>query len=182
MCEGFSEETNDHKLEKIKYLIIDVDGTMTDDGIYYDSFGNELKKFSTKDAAGFFAAHYAGMFIIVLTGRECPAVTKRMKELKVDYLFQNINNKAKFLEKFIEEKRINREEIAYLGDDLNDLRAMKLAGFIGCPHDACEEVKFVSDYISNFNGGNGAVRDIIAYILKQNQLWEKAIDSVYGGI
>ena len=182
MCECINEEMNEYRFKKIKFLIIDVDGTMTDSGIYYDNFGNELKKFSTKDAAGFFAAHYAGMFIMVLTGRECPAVTRRMKELKVDYLFQNVKNKTNFLENFIEEKHLTREEIAYLGDDLNDLPAMKLAGFIGCPHDACEEVQAVADYISNFNGGSGAVRDIISYILKQSKLWKQAIDSIYGGI
>lgn len=71
--------------EKIRLLLIDVDGTMTDSGIYYDDHGNELKKFCTKDAAGIFAARYVGIKIMVLTGRECYAVTKRMTELKVDY-------------------------------------------------------------------------------------------------
>ena len=80
----FEEEQMD--FEQIKYLIIDVDGTMTDAGIYYDDHGNELKKFCTRDAAGFFAAKQAGIKIMVLTGRECQAVTRRMTELKVDFL------------------------------------------------------------------------------------------------
>ena len=72
--------------KKIKYLIIDVDGTMTDAGIYYDDHGNELKKFCTKDAVGFFAAKQAGIKTMVLTGRECQATTRRMAEMKVDFL------------------------------------------------------------------------------------------------
>ena len=81
------------KLDFIKYIVIDVDGTMTDGGIYYDENGNELKKFCTKDAAGFFIAKRVGIKTVILTGRECQATTKRMKELQVDYLFQNITDK-----------------------------------------------------------------------------------------
>ena len=95
-------------MNAIKYLIIDVDGTMTDAGIYYDDHGNELKKFCTRDAAGFFAAKQAGIKIMVLTGRECQAVTRRMTELKVDFLYQNIKEKASFLQKFIAENKIRK--------------------------------------------------------------------------
>ena len=169
-------------LEKIRYFIIDVDGTMTDAGIYYDDHGNELKKFCTRDAAGFFAAKQAGIKIMVLTGRECQAVTRRMSELKVDFLYQNIKEKADFLKRFMEEQKIQKEELAYLGDDLNDLPGMRLAGFIGCPKDACEEVRNVADYISAEKGGHGAVRDIISYILKKRNEWDEVIERIYGGI
>lgn len=169
-------------LEKIRYFIIDVDGTMTDAGIYYDDHGNELKKFCTRDAVGFFAAKQAGIKIMVLTGRECQAVTRRMSELKVDFLYQNIKEKADFLKRFMEEQKIQKEELAYLGDDLNDLPGMRLAGFIGCPKDACEEVRNVADYISAEKGGHGAVRDIISYILKKRNEWDEVIEKIYGGI
>ena len=170
------------RLDRIKYFIIDVDGTMTDAGIYYDDQGNELKKFCTKDAAGFFAAKQAGIKIMVLTGRECQAVTRRMTEMKVDFLYQNVKEKAEFLKNFIEEHKIAKEEIAYLGDDLNDLSGMQLAGFVGCPKDACEEVKAMADYISSEDGGHGAVRDIISYILKKRNEWNDVIEKIYGGI
>lgn len=169
-------------MKRIKYFIIDVDGTMTDAGIYYDDHGNELKKFCTRDAAGFFAAKQAGIKIMVLTGRECQAVTRRMVELKVDFLYQNIKEKADFLKSFMAEHKISKEEVAYLGDDLNDLPGMRLAGFIGCPKDACEEVRNVADYISTEKGGHGAVRDIISYILKERKQWDNIIDKIYGGI
>lgn len=168
-------------LKKIRYIVIDVDGTMTDAGIYYDEHGNELKKFCTKDAAGFFAAHQAGMKIMVLTGRECQATTRRMHEMKVEYLVQNIKDKVRYLAEFMQENDIAREELAYLGDDLNDLGGMRLAGFVGCPADACEEVKAVSDYVSEVKGGYGAVRDIISHMLKLRGEWENAVVKVYGG-
>ena len=166
--------------DQIRYLVIDVDGTLTDAGIYYDEHGNELKKFCTKDAAGFFAAHQAGIKILVLTGRECAATTKRMKEMRVEYLVQDCKDKVQYLKTFMRENHIGKEEIGYLGDDLNDLPGMRLCGFIGCPADACEEVKDKADYISDAKGGYGAVRDIIAYILKQRGDWEEAVSRVYG--
>lgn len=165
---------------KIKYLIIDVDGTLTDAGIYYDEHGNELKKFCTKDAAGFFAAHQVGIHIMILTGRECAATTRRMKEMKVEYLIQNCKDKVNYIQDFMKENHINREEVGYLGDDLNDLPGMSLCGFVGCPADACAEVKEKADYVSDIKGGYGAVRDIISYLLKERGEWEKAISKVYG--
>lgn len=165
---------------KIKYLIIDVDGTLTDAGIYYDENGNELKKFCTKDAAGFFAAHQVGIQIMILTGRECAATTRRMKEMKVEYLIQNCRDKITYIQDFMKENHINREEMGYLGDDLNDLPGMSLCGFAGCPADACEEVKERADYVSDVRGGYGAVRDIISYLLKERGEWETAISKIYG--
>lgn len=167
-------------LKKIKYLIIDVDGTLTDAGIYYDENGNELKKFCTKDAAGFFAAHQVGIKIMILTGRECAATTRRMKEMKAEYLIQKCKDKVSYIQKFMKDNNIDKEEIGYLGDDLNDLPGMALCGFVGCPADACDEVKEKTDYISSIKGGYGAVRDIVSYLLKERGEWEKAISDVYG--
>lgn len=167
-------------LGEIKYFVIDVDGTMTDAGIYYDDNGNETKKFCTKDAAGYFAAHQVGIKIMVLTGRECPAVTKRMTEMKAEYIIQDVKDKKSFLEQFMKENGILKDEVGYIGDDLNDYPPMQLAGFIGCPADACEEIKAIADYVSDVKGGYGAVRDIISYVLKQRGQWEQAIAEVYG--
>lgn len=167
-------------LDEIRWLVIDVDGTMTDASIYYDDNGNELKKFCTKDAAGFFAAHQVGMKIIVLTGRECPAVTRRMEEMSVEYICQNVKDKKTFLREFMREHAITKENVAYIGDDLNDLAPMRLVGFVGCPENSCEEIRSIADYISPYKGGEGAVRDVICYILKQRGQWAEAIEKVYG--
>lgn len=165
---------------KLEYLVIDVDGTMTDAGIYYDENGNELKKFCTKDAAGFFAAHNVGIKIMVLTGRECAATTRRMKEMKVDYLYQNIKDKLAFLTDFMTENNIAKEQIGYIGDDLNDLPPMVLTGFVGCPADSCVEVREIADYVSSVKGGYGAVRDVIEHILRESGEWDTAVSQVYG--
>lgn len=165
---------------KIRILVIDVDGTMTDSGIYYDDSGNELKKFSTRDAAGFFAAHELGIKTMIVTGRECEATARRMKELKVDYLCQNIKDKVGYINEFMKKNHYQRNEIGYIGDDLNDLAAMRLVGFVACPADSCQEVIEMADYISGFNGGCGVVRDVIEHILRESGEWGGAIDRIYG--
>ena len=163
----------------LQYLVIDVDGTMTDGGIYYDEYGNEIKKFCTKDAAGFFAAHQTGIKIMVLTGRECKATTRRMTEMKVEYLFQNVKNKKDFLVSFMKDNGVAKEEIGYIGDDLNDYQPMQLVGFVGCPADSCNEIRSVANIISGFNGGHGAVRDIIEQYLDSFNLWSSTVNEIY---
>lgn len=168
-----------NKYLDIKAIVIDVDGTMTDGGIYYDSFGNELKKFNTRDAAGIFAARCAGIKTVVLTGRESAAVQKRMQELKVDYVIQGVRDKKEYLENFMREYSLSKEEVGYVGDDLNDYLPMKLTGFVCCPQDACEEIKSISDYVSVCKGGEGVVRDCIMHLLKKRGQWEQAISTAY---
>lgn len=165
---------------KIKLLVIDVDGTMTDAGVYYDEHGNESKKFCTKDGAGFFAAHAVGMKILVLTGRECAATMRRMNEMSVEYLYQNVKNKRSFLTRFIADHGYSKDEVGYIGDDLNDLPSMRLAGFVGCPADSCREVIEIADYVSDVKGGHGAVRDVIEYILRKSGEWEKTVSEIFG--
>ena len=159
----------------IKLIVLDVDGTLTDSGIYYDENGNEMKKFSTKDAIGIYAAQKAGMQVMVLTGRECAATTRRINELKVDYAFQNVKDKKAFLFNFMNENSLKKENVCYIGDDLNDFPAMDLAGYIGCPADGCKEIIERADYVSIINGGHGAVRDVIEHVLREKQMWSKII-------
>jgi 3-deoxy-D-manno-octulosonate 8-phosphate phosphatase (KDO 8-P phosphatase) len=164
---------------RLRYIVIDVDGTLTDGGIYYDENGNEMKKFSTKDAAGFFAAREVGIKIIVMTGRECAATYRRMCEMGADYIFQNVKDKVAFLHDFISKNEIKVDDIGYIGDDLNDYESMKLCGFAGCPKDSCQEILQIADYVSDKKGGNGAVRDVIEHILRENGVWEKVILKIY---
>ena len=124
----------------IRLLVLDVDGTMTDGGVYYDSAGNELKKFAIKDGAGIVLAHAAGMQVMICTGRECEAVHHRAQDLHIDYLFQNVHDKAAFLSRFMAEHSLTKQDVAYCGDDLNDLTAMALCGFVACPADAAGPV------------------------------------------
>lgn len=164
----------------IEYIVIDVDGTLTDSGIYYDEHGNEQKKFCTKDAAGFFAAKSVGIKTIILTGRECAATTRRMQELKADYICQNVMDKVSFLREFMKEHHIAKEQLAYIGDDLNDLAPMQLAGFVACPADSCAEIIQIADYVSPINGGHGTVRDVIEQMLRDSEEWDDVVSKVYG--
>jgi 3-deoxy-D-manno-octulosonate 8-phosphate phosphatase (KDO 8-P phosphatase) len=168
-----------HHLERISHIVTDVDGTLTDGGIYYDEQGNELKKFCTRDGAGFFAAQHVGIQLVALTGRESASVSRRMEDFQAAVVRQNVKHKHTWLHSYMHEHGIQREEIAYVGDDLNDIAAMRLTGFAACPHDACAEVKAEAHYVSGFKGGQGVFRDVVAFILKERGQWEEAVKAVY---
>lgn len=163
----------------IKLWVIDVDGTLTDSGIYYDESDNELKKFSTKDAAGIFAVRSFGMKVMVLTGRECKATYRRLTELGVDLVVQNCTDKEEFIQRYASEHELALCNVGYIGDDLNDYRPMSVCGYKACPADACAEIKMIADYISPLKGGHGAVRDILEDFLKKRGRWKDALMNVY---
>ncbi len=163
----------------MKVLVIDVDGTMTDGSIIYDSNGNEIKCFSAKDGAGLLAIRFAGINTMIITGRDSAAVCRRAKDLSVDYLFQGIKDKRKFLLEFCDENNVSFSEIGYIGDDLNDFAAMSMCGFKACPSDSCSEIKQIADYVSIRPGGQGAVRDIVEYYLKKEGIWESVIEKLF---
>ena len=107
--------------DKIRYLILDVDGTMTDGGVYLDSQGNETKKFSIKDGAGILLARQGGIQPVILTGRESLCVTQRARELQIPYVFQNVKKKKEFLREFFRERQVRRGGAAEIGEELKDL-------------------------------------------------------------
>ncbi len=176
---SISKPLEGSRLSNIKLLITDIDGCMTDGGLYYDENGNEQKKFNTKDAAGFFALKVSGISTMALTGRTCKATQRRMNELQVDYLYESISNKKDFIIQFMKENDLNFCNVAYFGDDLNDFHAMKLCEYKGCPNDAAEEIYEICDFRSSKNGGDGAVRDFVSNILKERGQWVEAIRNVY---
>jgi 3-deoxy-D-manno-octulosonate 8-phosphate phosphatase (KDO 8-P phosphatase) len=160
----------------IKLIVTDVDGTLTDGGVYYDNHGNEIKKFCTKDGMGVCVAHKAGIKVMVLTGREFQATTRRMEELDVDYIFQGVENKEVFLLKWMKENKMDITDTAYVGDDLNDLRPMKLCGYRACPSDAVAQIRELSDYISSVTGGHGVLEDVVLHYLKETDRLEKVLE------
>lgn len=162
------------KMDKIKLIVLDVDGTMTDGGVYIDSNGVELKKFNIKDGAGILMAEAVGIDFMILTGRKSVCVEKRAKELKIKYLEQNVSDKGSFLKKFIDDNLLDKTEIAYIGDDLNDLSCMKMIGVSACPIDAVDEIKEVCDFVLPIKGGNGVIRAFVELLLKSNNLFGKA--------
>lgn len=164
----------------IRYLILDVDGTLTDGGVYYDATGNELKKFAIKDGAGLVLARAAGIRTVICTGRESAAVRRRAADLKITDVYQNVSDKASFLRDFMQQNGCDAQQVAYCGDDLNDLAAMALCGFVACPADAAPEVRAAADYVCPQAGGAGAVRGAVEAILRQDGRWQAAVQAAFG--
>lgn len=164
----------------IKLLVLDVDGTMTDGGIYYDATGNELKKFAVRDGAGILLARAAGIEVLICTGRACEALAHRARDLHIKYLYQDVQDKAAFLKQFLAEHNLQKEEVAYCGDDLNDLAAMELCGFAACPADAVQAVRAHVDYICPQKGGQGAVRGVVDQLLRREGRWQQAAHTAFG--
>jgi 3-deoxy-D-manno-octulosonate 8-phosphate phosphatase (KDO 8-P phosphatase) len=162
-------------LEKIIVIVLDVDGTMTDGGICIDSKGIETKKFNIKDGLGVVLAQSAGIDFMIITGRSSACVEQRANELHIKYLVQGIQNKAECLRDFMSANKLQRENVAYIGDDLNDLSAMHYAGISACPSDAADEVKTYCDFVLSPKGGEGVVRAFVEMLLKEKNLWEKAV-------
>lgn len=164
----------------IRYLILDVDGTLTDGGVYYDATGNEMKKFAIKDGAGLLLARTAGIRTVICTGRESAAVRRRAADLKITDVYQNVSDKVTFLRDFMQQNGCDAQEVAYCGDDLNDLAAMALCGFVACPADAAPEVRAAADYVCPQAGGAGAVRGAVEAILRQDGRWQAAVQAAFG--
>nr|WP_198011748.1 HAD-IIIA family hydrolase [Leptotrichia sp. oral taxon 215] len=162
----------------IKLVLLDVDGTLTDGGIYRGNNGEELKRFNVKDGYAIVNAQKLGIEFGIITGRKSELVEIRSNELKIKYLYQGISEKTVILEEIIQKTGLKKEEIAYMGDDLNDILIMKQSGLTGAPKDAADEVIQIADFVSEKNGGSGAVREFVEYILKKDGKWETFLKNV----
>ena len=162
----------------IKLILLDVDGTLTDGGIYRDNNGEEFKKFNVKDGYVIINARKLGIDFGIITGRKSELVRIRAEELKIKYLYQGISEKVLILEELMESYNLKKEEIAYMGDDLNDLGIMKKVELKGAPQDAVSEVKDIADFVSSKKGGEGAVREFVEFILKKEEKWSKFLENV----
>lgn len=156
----------------IKYFIMDVDGTLTDGKIYIGSEGEVCKAFNVKDGCGIHDILIpSGIVPVIITGRTSLIVERRCLELGIQDLYQGVPNKKFVLNKLLEESGYDCKDVAYIGDDINDLGCMQIikesGGLIGCPVDAVDEVRIIADFISKKNGGDGAVREFIEWILKE---------------
>jgi N-acylneuraminate cytidylyltransferase len=160
-------QSNHLDLKKIKYLICDVDGTLTDGGMYYSENGEEMKKFNTKDGMGLrLLQEKTGIIPVIFSSEISLLVQARAKKLNIENCYLGLSNKKLYLDKFCNSKNISFDEIAYIGDDINDLECMKVSGFCACPADATSEILKVVNFISKKNGGDGAVREITQFIME----------------
>ena len=150
---------------KIKMLVMDVDGTLTDGKIYMGSDGEVFKAFDVKDGYAIAHLHEVGIIPVIITGRKSKIVENRAKELNIKEVYQGVSDKVEKLKEVAKDNGVLLEEVAYIGDDLNDLDCMGICGLSACPNDAIDKVIQNVNYIWKYSGGNGAVREFIEYIL-----------------
>jgi len=163
------------RAKRIKLLILDVDGVMTDGSIVYDNRGNELKIFYVRDGFGITLLHCAGIKTCIVTAKGSAAVLKRAKDLGMAKVYQSAHDKLEAYRKVRKEFRVRDEEVCFIGDDLIDLPILRRAGLSVAVKDAIDEVKNSSHYITHNVGGRGAVREVTELILKAQGLWETAV-------
>lgn len=160
------------KIKKLKLFIFDVDGVLTDGKLYYSPKGEEMKVFNVKDGVGIWILKEKGFKVVFLTGRKGDALKRRAKDLKIDLLLENVREKEKVLEEIMNNFQCKPEETFFMTDDIVDLNACRMAGFVATPRDGAEEIKKISDLVTEKKGGEGAVREAIEIILKEKGLWD----------
>lgn len=169
-----SDKTN--SLSEIKLLVLDVDGVLTDGGFVINADGSETKVFHTLDGHGIRMWRRAGLKVAFLSGRHSEPTSRRAEQLEVDYCLQDCHYKLPKLNELLEKASLSAHNVAYVGDDLPDLPAMRAAGFAVAVANAVDEVKDVADYVTTRPGGAGAVREVVEYILKSTGRWQELME------
>jgi 3-deoxy-D-manno-octulosonate 8-phosphate phosphatase (KDO 8-P phosphatase) len=159
------------RASRIRLLVLDVDGVLTDGVLVYGPSGEEIKRFHVRDGLAVQSARRAGVEVAVVSGRASAAVTRRMSELGIVEVHQGIADKAATLRALLGRLGVKAEETAVMGDDLPDLPVMKIAGLALAPSDAAPEVKRAAGWVSRSPGGHGAVREAVEMLLRSRKVW-----------
>lgn len=154
----------------IRLVVMDVDGVLTDGKITYSSSGEELKHFNVKDGLGISLGRRAGISFGIITARESEMLRRRAAELDIEHVIQKTRTKLPALEQLVSELGLTFEQVSYIGDDLPDLPCMEKVGLAACPGDAAHELQAMADLVSNERGGDGAVREILEFILESRKI------------
>jgi 3-deoxy-D-manno-octulosonate 8-phosphate phosphatase (KDO 8-P phosphatase) len=165
----------------VNLLVLDVDGVLTDGGLYYGASGESLKRFDVKDGHALVMARLVGLRAAVLTARSSPIVEIRAKELGLAAVAQGKKDKLAGLRDLLDQLGALPEACAYMGDDVNDLGPLRLVGLPSCPADAAPEVRHQSLFVAQQPGGRGAVRELVELCLKASHRWNRALDLMRGG-
>jgi 3-deoxy-D-glycero-D-galacto-nononate 9-phosphatase len=155
-----------------KLVLTDIDGVWTDGGMYYDQQDNEWKKFNTNDSGGVLFLRLLSIPVGIITGETTRIVERRAQKLKIDYLYQGVKNKLLIATQLCEQLNIELKDVAYMGDDINDIQLLKAVGISAAPANALPYVKKEVSFITNKSGGDGAFREFIEHILEQNNKME----------
>jgi len=165
------------RCKKIKMLITDVDGVLTDAGMYYSENGDELKKFCTLDGAGLMLLRLIGIKTGIITGEQTELVEHRAQKLQVDFVFQNVKNKRKVLDELCQQEDLLSTEVAYMGDDINDIEIIQAVGVSGTVPNNFLPAGISVDYTTTRSGGAGAVREFCEWLLQQRNEYDKALSN-----
>lgn len=157
--------------KKVKLIIMDVDGTLSDGRFFVLPDGQAMKSFDVKDGTGIIFAGLAGIKTAIITGKIAESVRKRAEELNVDDYYEGIVDKTKPFFELLEKYELPKEEVAYIGDDIGDAEVMGMVGFSAAVGDAHPLIKRISHYIAKRYGGRGAVREVIDFILDVQEKW-----------
>ena len=168
----------EERAKKIKMIIMDVDGTLTDGVLYVMPDGEEIKGYNVKDGTGILLAHLAGLKTAIITGKKSKALDRRAEKLGIKEVYQGYVDKKSVLFEILKKHSLKAEEVAFIGDDIGDLEIMKTVGLAGAVANAHPEIKNISHFVSNLEGGKGAVREFIEFILKAQNKWEVLIDQI----
>jgi 3-deoxy-D-manno-octulosonate 8-phosphate phosphatase (KDO 8-P phosphatase) len=168
--------TPEQRAAGIKAIVFDVDGVLTDGGLWYGPTGEAMKRFDVKDGHAMVLARLTGLPIALLTARTSTIVEVRAQELKLAKVFQGRREKGPAFEELCAELGFSPAEVAYMGDDVNDLPPMKRAGLSACPADAVPEVREAVHLVSSREGGHGAARELIELVLRATNRWEQALE------
>lgn len=159
----------------VRLLAMDVDGVLTRGDIHYTDTGLEIKTFNIQDGLGIALAGKAGLVTAIVTGRVSPAVERRAEELGVTYLLQGCRDKSAAIRRLLADTGLSVGQVAFMGDDLNDIPGFREAGWKVAVANASPELKMLADYVTTREGGRGAVREVIEVILQSQGKWENAV-------
>lgn len=167
-------------IARVEAFVFDVDGVMTDGGIIPTPDGDFIRRYYAKDGYAVASAIREGFKVCVISGGRGEMLRRRLEMLGVERMYLNCMDKIAAIREFMDDNNLDAQNVIYMGDDIPDLECMRLVGIPVCPADACMEVIEASRYVSEYNGGQGAVRDIVEQVMRAKGCWAKSSEGVLG--
>jgi 3-deoxy-D-manno-octulosonate 8-phosphate phosphatase (KDO 8-P phosphatase) len=164
------------RMKRIKMILLDVDGVLTDGGIILGNEGEEIKKFDIQDGMGVTLARMAGMKVGIITGRQSSLVERRAKELNMDVVMQGFFHKLPAYQEILRSYPFEENEICYMGDDFLDLEVLERVGLAVTPANGRPQIKAMAHFVTQASGGKGAVRELVDTIITAKGMWDEVVE------
>lgn len=166
----------ERRCRKIRVVIADIDGVLTDGGMYYSETGDELKKFNVRDGVGVVLMRLAGLKVGAMTGENIKLVKRRLRKIGIDFFFTGVKNKKVCLDRYLSESGYSLEEVAFIGDEINDYCLLKKVGLFLAVADAGRKIRDEADCVLKTAGGGGVLREVAEILLEAQQTYQDAIE------